>query len=100
MLLTRTHWTTADRIPGCTETSVEHPMDDNSLDASNVDQRIQKDTMSYQNQLRKICPTKRIQASNNPRAQLDLESPERVNSERLDRDNSREWLEYNVAVPL
>ncbi len=91
----------ADRIPGYTETSVEHPIEENnSLDASNVDRRIQKDTMSYQNQLRKICPTKRIRASNNPRAQLDLESPERVNSEPLDRDNSREWLEYNVADPL
>lgn len=91
----------ADRIPGCTETSVEHPMEENnSLDAPNVDQKIQKDTMSYQNQLRKICPTKRKRASNNPRAQLDLESPERVNSELLDRDNSRERLEYHVAVPL
>uniref|UniRef100_A0A673FWH7 Zgc:194210 n=1 Tax=Sinocyclocheilus rhinocerous TaxID=307959 RepID=A0A673FWH7_9TELE len=43
----------ADRIPGCTETSVEHPTEENnSLDAPNVDQKIQKDTMSYQNQLR------------------------------------------------
>ncbi|XP_016131352.1 uncharacterized protein [Sinocyclocheilus grahami] len=90
----------ADRIPGCTETSVEHPMEENnSLDAPNVGQKIQKDTMSYQNQLRKICPTKRIRASNNPRAQLDLDSPERVNSELLDRDDSRERLEY-VALPL
>ncbi|XP_042597151.1 uncharacterized protein LOC109089063 isoform X5 [Cyprinus carpio] len=92
----------ADPMPGCTETSVEHPMEENNkrgLDAPNVDQKIQKDTMSYQNQLRKICPTKGIRASNNPRAQLDLDSPERVNSELLDRDNSRERMEY-VAVPL
>lgn len=70
------------------------------LDAPNVDQKIQKDTMSYQNQLRKICPTKGIRASNNPRAQLDLDSPERVNSEPLDRDKSRERQEYHVASPL
>ncbi|XP_026139725.1 uncharacterized protein LOC113116079 isoform X3 [Carassius auratus] len=89
-----------DLIPGCTETSVEHPMEENNgLDAPNVDQKIQKVSMSYQNQLRKICPTKRIRASNNPRAQLDLDSPERVNSELLDRDISREMLEYMV-VPL
>ncbi|XP_051720513.1 uncharacterized protein zgc:194210 [Ctenopharyngodon idella] len=51
----------ADLIPGCTETSVEHHMEENnSLDAPNVDQKIQKDTMSYQNQLRKICPTKSV----------------------------------------
>ncbi|XP_039536076.1 uncharacterized protein zgc:194210 isoform X2 [Pimephales promelas] len=72
-------------IPGCTETSVEHPMEENnSLNAPNVDQEIQKDTVRYQNQLRKICPTKIVRASNNPRAQLDLDSPERVNSEVLD----------------
>jgi len=81
-------------IPGCTETSVEHPMEENnSLNAPNMDQEIQKDTVSYQNQLRKICPTKIVRASNNPRAQLDLDSPERVNSEVLDRDNSSERLE-------
>lgn len=74
--------------------------ENNSLDAPNVDQKIQKDTMSYQNQLRKICPTKSVWASNNPRAQLDLDSPERVNSEVLDRDNSSERLEDQVAVPL
>ncbi|XP_050987341.1 uncharacterized protein zgc:194210 isoform X2 [Labeo rohita] len=91
----------ADRIPGCTETSVEHPMEqNNSLDAPNVDQKIQKDTMSYQNQLRKICPTKRVRASNNPTAQLDLDSPERANSELLDRDNSRERMETHVVDPL
>ncbi|KAL1259655.1 hypothetical protein QQF64_010232 [Cirrhinus molitorella] len=61
----------AEQILGCTETSVEHPMEENnSLDAPNVDQKIQKDTMNYQNQLRNICPTKRVRAFNNPRAQL------------------------------
>ncbi|KAK7157881.1 hypothetical protein R3I93_009162 [Phoxinus phoxinus] len=90
-----------DVIPGCTDTSVEHPMEENSrLDAPNVDQEIQKDTMNYQNQLRKICPTKSVRASNNPRAQLDLDSPERVNSEVLDRDNSSERLEDLEAVHL
>ncbi|KAK7147202.1 hypothetical protein R3I94_009904 [Phoxinus phoxinus] len=90
-----------DVIPGCTDTSVEHPMEENNrLDAPNVDQEIQKDTMNYQNQLRKICPTKSARASNNPRAQLDLDSPERVNSEVLDRDNSSERLEELEAVHL
>lgn len=74
--------------------------ENNSLDAPNVDQEIQKDTMSYQNQLRKICPTKSVRASNIPRAQLDLGSPEIVKSEVLDRDNSSERLEDQVAVPL
>ncbi|XP_067305716.1 uncharacterized protein zgc:194210 isoform X2 [Pseudorasbora parva] len=91
----------ADLIPGCTQTSVEHHMEENnSVDAPDVDQDIQKDTMSYQNQLRKILPTKSIRVSNNPRAQLDLDSPERVTSEVLDRDNSSERLEDQVAVPL
>lgn len=69
--------------------------ENNSLDAPNVEQEIQKDTMSYQNQLRKICPTKSVRASNNPRAQLDLDSPE-----VLDGDNSSERLEDQVAVHL
>lgn len=91
----------ADWLLECAETSAEHPMEENkSLDAPKVDQKIQKDTISYQNQLRKICPTNRVRASNNPRAQLDLDSPERVNSEPLGRDKSRERLEYHVAAPL
>lgn len=69
--------------------------ENNSLDAPNVDQEIQKDTM-----LRKICLTKSVRASNKRRAQLDLDSPERVNSEVLDRDNSSERLEDQVAVRL
>lgn len=69
--------------------------ENNSLDAPNQDQEIQKDTM-----LRKICLTKSVRASNNPRAQLDLDSPERVNSEVLGRDNSSERLEDQVAVHL
>lgn len=69
--------------------------ENNSLDAPDVEQEIQKDTMSYQNQLRKICPTKSVRASYNPRAQLDLDSPE-----VLDRDNSSERLKDQVAVHL
>ncbi|XP_059364616.1 uncharacterized protein LOC132103513 [Carassius carassius] len=62
-----------DYLLGCTETSAEHPMEENnSLDAPNLDQKIQTDTKSYQNQLRKICPTKRERESNNSRARLDL----------------------------
>ncbi|XP_073667806.1 uncharacterized protein [Paramisgurnus dabryanus] len=80
----------AAQNPGCTETSVEHPKGENSsLDPNKVDQKFRKDTVIYQNQLRKLCPSKRVRTSNNPREQLDLEdSPERANSEYL--DNSRE----------
>ncbi|XP_051574563.1 uncharacterized protein zgc:194210 isoform X2 [Myxocyprinus asiaticus] len=90
-----------DQNPGCIETSVEHPMEENnSLDVRNVDQEIQKDTMSYQNQLRKICPSRRVRVSNNPKGQLDFDSPERVNSELLDKDNSGERLEGHASVTL
>ncbi|XP_056332178.1 uncharacterized protein LOC130243899 [Danio aesculapii] len=90
----------AGGIPGCTETSAEHPMEENnSLDDPNVEQ-IRKDTTSYQNQLKKICPSKRVRAFDNLRAQLDLHSPERVNSELLDRDDSGERLRDHVALPL
>nr|XP_055066591.1 uncharacterized protein zgc:194210 isoform X2 [Misgurnus anguillicaudatus] len=79
----------AGQNPGCTETSVEHPRGENSsLDPPKVDPKFQKDTVSYQNQLRKLCPSKKVRTSNNPREQLDLDSPERANSELL--DNSRE----------
>lgn len=89
----------AGGIPGCTETSAEHPMEENnSLDDTNVEQ-IRKDT-SYQNQLKKICPDKRVRASDDPRTQLDFHSPERANSELLDRDDSGERLRDHVALPL
>nr|XP_017206865.1 uncharacterized protein LOC794982 isoform X1 [Danio rerio] len=90
----------AGGIPGCTETSAEHPMEENnSLDDTNVEQ-IRKDTPRYQNQLKKICPSKRVRASVNPSAQLDLHSPERANSELLDSDDSGERLREHVALPL
>ncbi|XP_052002863.1 uncharacterized protein zgc:194210 isoform X4 [Xyrauchen texanus] len=90
-----------DQNPRCIETSVEHPVEENnSLEVRNVDQEIQKNTMSYQNQLRKICPSRRARVSNNPKGQLDFDSPERVNSELLDRDNSVERLEGHASVTL
>ncbi|XP_055066593.2 uncharacterized protein [Misgurnus anguillicaudatus] len=86
----------AGQNPGCTETSVEHPRSENSsLDPPKVDPKFQKDTVSYQNQLRKLCPSKKVRTSNNPREQLDLDSPERAKSELL--DNS---IEEHVSLAV
>lgn len=72
----------------CTEISVGSPTEENnSLDPSKVDQKNQKDTMSYQNQLRKI-----------QREELDFDSPERVSNEL--QDNSSERLKEHVPVTV
>ncbi|XP_057196060.1 uncharacterized protein zgc:194210 isoform X2 [Triplophysa rosa] len=52
----------------CTEISVGSPTEENnSLDPSKEEQKIQKDTMSYRNQLRKICPGKKSKNIEKPK---------------------------------
>lgn len=64
----------------CPEIPVGSPTEEenNSLDPSKEEQKIQKDTMSYQIQLRKICLGKMSKNIEKPKEQLDFEGPERV----------------------
>ncbi|XP_056618343.1 uncharacterized protein zgc:194210 isoform X2 [Triplophysa dalaica] len=64
----------------CPEISVGSPTEEEnkSLDPSKEEHKIQKDTMSYQIQLRKMCPGKKSKNIEKPKEQLDFEGPERV----------------------